>query len=159
MPASFRLQRKPRALQRRGPSSLFWDLSIVLAQISCAVVLVFFLLSLPRLDWHLAKRFEAILPESLSRFFNSDAPIANTAGVRTMKSRLEEDVEQLTPASGSGDRKNFGMGSSKLEVLAVQGSPSSASGNVFRYGASEVYFVGDRVVGWRDAPSDPLRLR
>ena len=157
MPASLRLQRKP--WQPRRIPSLFWDLSIVLAQISAAVVLACLLLSLPRLDLHIAKPLEATLPESVSHFFNSDAAIADPARVRTMESRAEEDFQQLAPANGSSDRKTFGMGSTKEEVMAAQGSPSGSGGNLWRYGDSEVYFVANRVVGWRDARSHPLRLR
>jgi len=160
MPASLRLQRKPRRLQRRLASLLFWDVSVVLAQMSLAVVLACLCLSIPRLDLHIGKRFQAILPESVSHFFSSDAAIADPATIDTMESRAKEDFQQLTPAnSSSSDRKTFGTGSSKQEVLAAQGSPSSSGGNLWRYGDSEVYFLADRVVGWRNAPGHPLKLR
>jgi hypothetical protein len=158
MPASLRLQRRPRQLQRRLVSLFFWDLSIILAQISAAVVLACLFFSLPRLDLHLGKRIEALLPESVFHFFNSNAPIADPARLHTMESHLEHDFK-ATPANDSGGQKAFGLGSSKEEVLAAQGSPSSSSGNIWRYGASEVYFVSGRVAGWRNTPGDPLRLR
>jgi hypothetical protein len=138
---------------------LFWDLSIALAHISGAVVVACLLASLPHLHLHIAKRVEAILPESVFHLFISDTPIADVARVHTMESRAKEDFQQLAPPSASGERKTFGLGSSKEEVLAAQGRPASSGGNLWRYGGSEVYFLTDRVVGWRDTPGNPLRLR
>jgi hypothetical protein len=52
----------------------------------------------------------------------------------------------------------FSIGSSKNEVLVVQGTPTSFSGDTFGYGRSEVYFEDNRVVRWRNDPSSiPLR--
>jgi len=56
------------------------------------------------------------------------------------------------------DQESFTVGSSKNEVLAVQGTPSRYSENVFGYGNSEVYFKNGRVVSWKNAPGPaPLR--
>jgi hypothetical protein len=46
----------------------------------------------------------------------------------------------------------FTIGSTKKEVLAVQGIPTAYSPDTFEYGRSKVFFVGDKVVGWEDAP-------
>jgi hypothetical protein len=159
MPASLRLQRRARRLRPCRASSLFWDFSIILAEISGVAVLACVLFSLPRLDLHVAKSLEAVVPESVFHFFSSDATIADPARVHTMESRAKEDFQQLAPPSASGERKTFGLGSNKEEVLAAQGRPSSSGGNLWRYGDSEVYFLADRVVGWRDTPGNPLRLR
>jgi len=53
----------------------------------------------------------------------------------------------------------FGKGSSKKEVLAVQGAPERDAGNVWDYGVSRVYFDNDRVKGWDESPLNPLRVR
>ena len=45
-------------------------------------------------------------------------------------------------------RGYFTVGSTKDEVLAVQGSPSSFTDSVFNYGTSEVIFRGGRVTSW-----------
>jgi hypothetical protein len=53
------------------------------------------------------------------------------------------------------DEKNpeyFTIGSTKKEVLTVQGIPTAYSPDTFEYGRSKVFFVGDKVVGWEDAP-------
>jgi hypothetical protein len=44
----------------------------------------------------------------------------------------------------------FGVGSTKDEVLVVQGTPTSFSADRFEYGSSVVYFRNNRVMGWRD---------
>jgi curved DNA-binding protein CbpA len=54
----------------------------------------------------------------------------------------------------------FRVGSSKNEVLVVQGTPNVFSENTFGYGSSEVYFKNNRVVSWKkDAASVPLRTQ
>jgi hypothetical protein len=56
-------------------------------------------------------------------------------------------------------RLHFGLGSSRGEVLAVQGRPDSDAGNVWDYGLSRVYFENDRVTGWQESPINPLMVR
>jgi hypothetical protein len=52
----------------------------------------------------------------------------------------------------------FSVGSSKNEVIALQGTPTLFSENTFGYGGSEVFFRNNRVVGWKaDPASTPLR--
>jgi hypothetical protein len=53
----------------------------------------------------------------------------------------------------------FGKGSSKSEVLTIQGPPDRDAGNVWDYGVSRVYFDKDRVKGWDESPFNPLRVR
>jgi curved DNA-binding protein CbpA len=53
--------------------------------------------------------------------------------------------------------RSFGLGSTKNEVLAVQGTPTMFSQSTFGYGRSEVYFQYGKVVGWKDDPATPLR--
>jgi len=53
--------------------------------------------------------------------------------------------------------QSFGMGSTKNDVLAVQGTPTIYSQNKFGYGLSEVDFQNGRVVGWKSDPATPLR--
>lgn len=65
----------------------------------------------------------------------------------------------LVPGHAAAENLYFGKGSTKAEVMAVQGTPDRDSGNVWEYGASQVYFEGDRVTEWREAPLYPLRIR
>jgi hypothetical protein len=53
----------------------------------------------------------------------------------------------------------FTAGSTKAEVLAVQGRPTLAGTHVWEYGGSHVYFRHDRVTGWDIWPRSPLKVR
>jgi hypothetical protein len=53
----------------------------------------------------------------------------------------------------------FTVGSSKDDVLRIQGTPSRIAGNIFRYGLSEVYFKNGRVESWYTDPRSPLKAR
>jgi hypothetical protein len=53
----------------------------------------------------------------------------------------------------------FTVGSTKDDVLRIQGPPASVAGNVFRYGLSEVHFKDGRVESWRIDPTSPLKAR
>jgi hypothetical protein len=52
----------------------------------------------------------------------------------------------------------FGVGSSKSDVIALQGTPTLFSDNEFGYGASRVYFQNNRVTTWKSSASAPLRV-
>lgn len=52
----------------------------------------------------------------------------------------------------------FALGSSKSDVIALQGTPTLFSDNKFGYGSSAVFFQNDRVVGWKEDPGS-VRLR
>jgi hypothetical protein len=148
--ASIRIYRYLPSRPPARPRSFLWHASCLLARLSLGVVVACALLSLgSRLDLPAFRRVGAMLPD----------PVPDGDAIRTAASRARINFDTLAPTSGSMPRKTFGMGSSKETVLAAQGSPTNESGAIWRYGASEVYFVGDRVAGWRDSPSDPLKLR
>ena len=52
----------------------------------------------------------------------------------------------------------FAFGSSKSDVIALQGTPSLFSDNKFGYGNSMVYFQNNQVIGWDEDPNS-VRLR
>ncbi|HXS75979.1 MAG TPA: J domain-containing protein [Terracidiphilus sp.] len=53
----------------------------------------------------------------------------------------------------------FGIGSSKSDVIALQGTPTFFSENEFGYGNSRVFFQNNRVTGWKEnSGSTPLRV-
>jgi len=53
----------------------------------------------------------------------------------------------------------FNVGSTRDEVIALQGTPSLLTARKFGYGRSEVYFEDDRVVGWKSNPTSvPLKV-
>jgi hypothetical protein len=49
--------------------------------------------------------------------------------------------------------EQFSVGSSKDEVLVVQGTPTAFSRDRFEYGRSLVFFKDNRVIGWKSDPS------
>lgn len=53
----------------------------------------------------------------------------------------------------------FSLGSTKDEVLAIQGTPNEINDRYWKYGYSRVDFKGDRVVSWDVSPSSPLKVR
>jgi len=58
------------------------------------------------------------------------------------------------------DLDAFWIGSTKSEVIAVEGTPTFLSEDTFGYGKSEVYFQNGRVVNWKNDPSSTfLRTR
>jgi hypothetical protein len=52
----------------------------------------------------------------------------------------------------------FAVGSSKSDVIAVQGTPTLFSDSQFGYGSSLVFFQNDKVVSWKEDPRS-VRLR
>ena len=52
----------------------------------------------------------------------------------------------------------FGVGSSKSDVITLQGTPTLFSDNEFGYGSSLVFFKNNHVVGWKEDPAS-VRLR
>ena len=52
----------------------------------------------------------------------------------------------------------FAVGSSKSDVIALQGTPTLFSDNQFGYGGSIIFFQNNRVAGWKEDPSS-VRLR
>lgn len=49
-------------------------------------------------------------------------------------------------------------GSTKNEVLAIQGSPQRQTENAWDYGTSRIYFEGGLVSGWHENPLNPLSV-
>ncbi len=65
--------------------------------------------------------------------------------------RALSSQESNDPRSGTSP-DYFTIGSTKKDVQAVQGIPTAYSADTFEYGASKVFFAGDKVVGWENAP-------
>jgi hypothetical protein len=51
------------------------------------------------------------------------------------------------------------IGSSKDEVLAIQGTPTRFTDRVWEYGGSRIYFDSDRVTRWDEWRGSPLKAR
>ena len=66
---------------------------------------------------------------------------------------------KMVPAQGTRNRGFFTTGSTKDEVVIVQGTPSSFTENRFEYGYSKVNFRNGRVTSWDNTTLNPLKVR
>ena len=95
---------------------------------------------------------------------SQQAPSATSAG-----EIHEEDLRAIPPSSNAPNnrpvssslpsRSYFTVGSTKDEVLAVQGTPTKFTEYQWDYGLSEVYFRDGRVVSWKVFPGSPLKAQ
>ena len=94
----------------------------------------------------------------------------NTGVLETTDSALTpppEDVfESRTPrlntvkhTGGPVDAGFFTLGSSKEDVVRLQGEPEQVRHGVFRYGFSSIFFEDNVVVGWHQSPSTRLNVQ
>lgn len=65
------------------------------------------------------------------------------------------EIEDTTPANRPVLIKK---GSSKKDVLAVQGPPQRQTDTAWDYGTSRIYFQGEHVSGWYENPMNPLNI-
>ena len=65
----------------------------------------------------------------------------------------------VATASVPSNATHFGIGSTKADVRAAQGSPMLETDTMWDYGNSRVYFKNGRVTSWEESPVRPLRLR
>ena len=83
------------------------------------------------------------------------------------RTQMEQKVEvarvkapdTILPTPSSPRRGYFTVGSTKDQVLAVQGTPDQVSDSTFTYGYSRVVFNQERVVSWYQARTDPLKVK
>jgi hypothetical protein len=133
--------------------SPLWALSHSLAVVTGCVFLAALIVFAAGRSWLLRVGIDAILPD---RWFHSLADSQMPEGVQRLR---KEAARELRKPQGPKRPDSFGLGSTKGEVLAVQGKPDEAGNDTWHYGGSEVYFLNDRVVGWRGADRAPLKAR
>jgi hypothetical protein len=68
-------------------------------------------------------------------------------------------VQLLPAASLNPVPAYFTIGSTKDEVLAVQGTPTRMTERLWEYGVSRVFFIDNRVTKWEEWPGSPLQAR
>ena len=61
--------------------------------------------------------------------------------------------------SRTSSLSHFTVGSTKDEVLSVQGTPAEFSDTKWEYGYSHVLFERGKVVSWYNSPVKPLKVR
>ncbi len=70
--------------------------------------------------------------------------------VVSWKNKVPELKAKLIPSPQTTAKPYFTLGSTKDEVIAVQGTPDEFSETMFRYGSSRVDFQNGRVVSWKN---------
>lgn len=66
---------------------------------------------------------------------------------------------KLLPSRPVASRGYLGVGSTKDEVLAVQGTPTEFTDSAFTYGYSRINFQNGRVISWEISPANPLNVK
>lgn len=67
-------------------------------------------------------------------------------------------TDPFKQANRKADRL-FGKGSTKEEVMRIQGKPVYMTDTMWDYGASKIYFSEDKVVSWYNSVLTPLKIR
>lgn len=99
-------------------------------------------------------------PQSHSTTTNDPAKSAAQAQARSRTAALPAPRSSVVVyPSEDPQAPYFTVGSTKVDVIRVQGRPNQSTENVFRYGLSEIYFRYGRVLSWRIDSSSPLRAR
>ncbi|MGC9293587.1 MAG: J domain-containing protein [Acidobacteriaceae bacterium] len=90
-----------------------------------------------------------------------DSPHGNQKIRRTTPQKEKETRPQpIVTSSSLTNLPYITIGSSKDHVLAIQGTPTAFSQNLFEYGASAIYFRDGKVVNWKNWPAlNPLRVK
>jgi outer membrane protein assembly factor BamE (lipoprotein component of BamABCDE complex) len=81
----------------------------------------------------------------------------NSSPINPLRASLIPDKQE--DAAAARAKGFFTVGSTKDEVLGVQGTPASFSDTHWSYGLSSVSFQGGRVTTWNSSPLNPLRAR
>ncbi len=90
-------------------------------------------------------------------FSNGTVAGWNDSPLNPLKARLlPTDQAESTAARARG---YFTVGSTKDDVVGVQGTPTRFSDTHWTYGLSSVEFSAGTVTGWNDSPLNPLRAR
>ncbi|MYB00148.1 hypothetical protein F4X90_10795 [Candidatus Poribacteria bacterium] len=102
-------------------------------------------------------------PKSLSQrsfsYDGSSVGFENDRVIRWYSSPLNPLKVRIVPARDTPNKGYFTVGSTKDEVVAVQGTPNSLSQWSFGYGGSSVNFKNDRVIRWYSSPLNPLKAK
>jgi hypothetical protein len=135
------------------PAPLLWRLATALALVSMAVVVGVVVLLVSGQGRHLRRAVDALVPDRIVKIAGNEAPRRVEAVANNLATGLGK-VRGRAPSA-----QTFGIGSTRRQVRAVQGSPDRESDSIWWYGNSEVYFSGARVVGWKVVQGSPLKTR
>jgi hypothetical protein len=150
---------------RKAISQAAWDLSSILGRVALGIVCLVLIVTVIRQTPSIRDKLLTVLPRPIADFLRDDqrTPAPRESKIDEIRSRvagsvLDDSKTARTDQKGGTRPRAFGMGSTKRDVTLIQGTPTRRTENTWFYGESEVYFAGDRVVGWRNAPRNPLRV-
>jgi hypothetical protein len=91
---------------------------------------------------------------------NGSAASADKAPPQSRKNAAASEEPSLVVYPADDPRTPyFTVGSTRNDVLRLQGKPSAIENDSFEYGRSTVYFKNGRVQSWHADPDSPLRAR
>jgi hypothetical protein len=90
---------------------------------------------------------------------NDSAGLIEKAGARARTNAAPSRASVVVYPSEDPLVPYFTVGSTKDDVIRVQGTPKKMTDRIFTYGLSEVYFRNGRVEAWRIDPGSPLKAR
>jgi hypothetical protein len=99
-----------------------------------------------------------LLPQQERLVVEKEDRVESAGGIEAKAAAMQVSTPDL-PASPGWSSGYFTVGSTKAEVLAVQGPPTLTSENVWEYGGSRVYFRYERVSRWEMWPRSPLKVK
>ena len=161
-----------RSRPRRKGNPLAIYLSIVGVLVILVAAGVYFVNKSKNDELRAQRNFEALMEgnQESAQLAEAAPQVASTGGAETTDSALTqppEDVfETRTPrlntdkhVGGPVDAGFFTLGSSKEDVVRLQGEPEQVRHGVFRYGFSSIFFEENIVVGWHQSPSTRLNVQ
>lgn len=89
---------------------------------------------------------------------NATSRLQKTSAVNAPSGYQTAFELESSPAASSNPVSLIKRGSTKSEVLAVQGLPQRQTDSAWDYGASRIYFEAGQVSSWHENPLNPLNV-
>jgi len=99
--------------------------------------------------WYYNKSWILIENGRVSNWFNDKNYPLN------VESKISNEIKQFSIVKSA---YNFSKGSTKNNVLRIQGKPIRKTRNIWYYGLSKVYFKNNKVTSWFNSPLNPLHV-
>ena len=118
------------------------------------------------------ERFEEAVNGDLKRLNLDRFAVKTAPKVAETAQPVEPEAKPVSPPKGSRQQPEklpdaphpiqsyITVGSTKAEVLDMQGPPTDSSDDKLVYGQSEIYFKDEAVIGWKiDPVANPIRVK
>ena len=157
---------KHRRSGRDAMSHAGWEFSLAVGRVALGLVCLALIVTVVRHIPSVSDSLVKVLPQPIADFLRDEKRTPPPQGnkIEELRSRVtgsvfDDSKSARTEARSRSDPRSFGMGSTKEDVAALQGTPTRRTDSTWVYGESEVYFAGDRVIGWRNSTANPLRVQ